>query len=221
MKVFIIGGGRSVYFLTKAFFSKGHTVTLVNKNHAECVDLARRLKATVVHGDGTDPGVLDEAGVRSADALIALTPFDHDNLVACQVAQLEFGVPRVLALIGDPNNRELFAALDVKVFSATPMVVSMIEQNTALDEITSLMSLGEGEVNVTQIQITSNAPAAGVMVRDLNLPHDALIVAILREQQPPLVPHGATEIQAEDQVIVVTTPDNYARVVRMLTGETI
>lgn len=220
MRVFVVGGGRSVYFLTKAFFSKGHTVTIVNKNHDECVDLARRLKATVVHGDGTDPAILEEAAVHGADVFIAITPFDHDNLVACQLAQLEFGVPRVLALIDDPQNRELFESLQIKVFSATSTVVSMIEQQSALDAITNLLPIGGGQVNVTEIEIAGDSPAVGKAVRDLGLPNDSLIAVVMREQSPK-VPHGGTTIQAHDRIVAITMPDNHARVLRMLTGENV
>lgn len=218
MKVFIVGGGRSVYFLTKAFFSKGHSVTIVNKNHDECREIAGKLKATVIHGDGTDPAVLEEAAVYEADALVAITPYDHDNLVACQLARIEFHVPRVLALVDDPHNSELFESLGIKVFPATSMLVSIIEQQTALDEITNLMPIGGGRANVTEIEIVEDAPVVGKEIHELELPQDSLIALIMRTDTP-VIPHGATVLQAHDRIAVITLPGNHAQVVRSLTGE--
>jgi len=64
-------------------------------------------------GDGSEPAVLEEAGARQADVLISLAPYDPDNLVACQIAQKLFGVPRTLALVNDPDNEAVFQQLGI------------------------------------------------------------------------------------------------------------
>lgn len=220
MKIFIVGGGRSVYFLTKAFSSKGHSVTIVNKNRDECIEIARKVKAAVVHGDGTDPSVLEEAAAYEADALVAITPYDHDNLMACQLARIEFHVPRVLAIVDDPQNCELFELLGVKVFPVTTMLVSIIEQQTAIDEITNLTPIGGGRANVTEIELAGDAPAVGKEIRNLELPEDSLIALIMRADAP-VIPRGATVLRAHDRIVVITLPENHAPVVRMLTGENV
>ena len=61
-KILVIGGGKLVYFLTRVLLAKGSRVTIINEDTSECTHLARALKATVVHGNGSDPSVLDEAG---------------------------------------------------------------------------------------------------------------------------------------------------------------
>ena len=93
----IAGGGKIIYFLTKAFFSKGYHITIVNRKKEECSRLARQLKATVVFGNATDPYVLKEAQVSLMDAVLAITPNDEDNLVICQLAKLNFGIQKTLA----------------------------------------------------------------------------------------------------------------------------
>ncbi|MBN1459603.1 MAG: TrkA family potassium uptake protein, partial [Armatimonadetes bacterium] len=119
MKVLIAGGGKTLYFLSRNFAAKGYSVVIVNRNKQECVQLARQLAATVVCGDASDPEILEESGAIGADAVLAITPNDQDNLAICQLAALQFGVPRVVALANDPDNAEVFEQLGVSSFSLT------------------------------------------------------------------------------------------------------
>ena len=130
MRVLIIGTGTPVYFLCRAFLSKGHHVTLIDGDHDDCERVAGRLTATILHGDGTDPAMLEEAAAHGADALVAVTPNDQDNLAACLLARQEFGVQRTVALVNDPDNESVFGKLGVKAFSTVSLVASMIESPT-------------------------------------------------------------------------------------------
>ena len=120
MRVILIGGGKLVYFLAKQFTSKGYHLTIINADEQEAIALSRNLQATVINGEGSNPHILSQAGAYRADITLSLTGNDEDNLIACQIAQKEYGVPRTLALINDPENRPIFEKLGVNVaFSAT------------------------------------------------------------------------------------------------------
>lgn len=219
MNVLIVGGGKTLYFLCRLFVAKGHHVTLINRDHDECVQLARRLKASVVCGDGSDPSLLEEACAESADVVLAVTPNDEDNLAVCQLASTQFEVPRTVAMVNDPDNENIFKKLGVTAFSTTRTITSMIEQRTALEEITNLIPVGEGKVNITEIKLQANSPVVGKTLRDLSLPSDSLIAVVLRNGEP-MVPRGDTELRAGDQIVVITLPANHGPVIRALTGET-
>ena len=218
MRVLIAGGGKAVYFLCRTFLAKGHQVTLINRDHDECVQMARRLKATVVHGDGSDPTILDEAGAHGADAVLAVTPHDQDNLAICQLAAVQYGVPRTVAMVNDPDNEEVFQKLGVAAFSTTRTIASMIEQRTALDEITNLIPVGEGKVNITEIRLQPDSPVVGKTLRGLSLPADSLIAVVLRNGEA-VIPRGDTELRAGDQIVLITLPANHGPVLRAITGE--
>lgn len=219
MKVFIVGGGKPVYFLCRTFLAKGHRVTVVNRNEDECVQLARRLKVTVVHGDGSDPNILEEAGAHGTDAVLAVTPNDQDNLAVCQLASMEYGVPRTVALVNDPDNEAVFQKLGVSAFSTTRTIASMIEQRTALDEITNLIPVGEGKVNITEIKLPASSPVVGKTLRDLSLPQDSLVAVVLRNGDA-VVPRGDTTLRTGDRIVLITLPANHGPVIKTITGET-
>jgi trk system potassium uptake protein len=218
MRVLIVGGGRTVYFLARSFLAKGHAVTVINRDPEECARLAGRLNITVVQGDGSDPTILEEAGAHGADAALAATPNGEDNLAICQLAGLQFGVPRTVALVNDPDNEEVFRKLGVKAFATTRMVASLIEQHAALDEITNLVPVGEGKVNITEVALKPDAPVIGRTLRDLDFPDGALIAVILRGEEA-IVPRGSTDVRAGDRLVLVTLPDNHGKVLRIVTGE--
>ncbi|MDQ7784362.1 MAG: NAD-binding protein [Desulfomonilaceae bacterium] len=218
MKVLIVGGGKTLYFLCRNFTSKGYEVVIINRNKEECVQLARQLSAVVVCGDGSDADILKDGGAMAADAVLAITPNDQDNLVICQLASLRFGVPRTVALANDPDNAEVFEKLGVSAFSTTHIVGSLIEQCASLEQIINLLPVGEGRVNVTEIVIDADSPVSGKQLKDIDLPENALIAVVIHNGRP-IVPRGTNELQAGDRVVLITLPENHGPVLKALTGE--
>lgn len=222
MNVILIGGGETietVYFLAKLFARRKYQIAIVNPHPTEAQMLARQVKATVILGDGSDPAVLEEAGARRADVVLSLTPYDPDNLVACQIAQKMYGVPRTMALANDPENEAVFRQLGItEVFSATRVIGSLIEGQTVSDEITYLFPADEGRLNVTEVVLGEGAPAAGKTLQELVLPQDSLVACIIRDGQA-LVPRGENRLQVADRLILITMPESQEELIRALAGQ--
>ncbi len=218
MKVLIVGSGKTLYFLCRNFTAKGYQVILINRDREECVQLARQFSAMVVCGDGSDATILKEAGAMGADVVLAVTPYDQDNLVICQLAELQFAVPRVLALANDPDNAEIFEKLGVSAFSTTNIVSSLIEQRVSLEQIINLLPVGEGRVNVTEIILGQDSPVAGKRLKDIDLPENALVAVVIRNDQP-IVPRGGNELLGGDRIVLITLPENHGPALKTFTGE--
>jgi trk system potassium uptake protein TrkA len=218
MKVIIVGGGKTLFFLCRNFTAKGHEVVIVNRNREECVQLARQLSARVVCGDGSDDRILKDAGAMGADAVLAITPNDQDNLVICQLASIHFGVPRAMALANDPDNVETFEKLGVSAFSTTQIVSSLIEQRASLEQITCLLPIGQGRVNVTELLLDAQSPVAGSFLKDIDLPENALVAVVIRNSQA-IVPRGSVQLLVGDRLVLITLPENHGPVLKMFTGE--
>jgi trk system potassium uptake protein TrkA len=218
MKVLIVGEGKTLYFLCRKFTAKGYDVIIVNRDREECIQLARQLKATVVCGDGSDPRILRDAGAMDSDVVLAITPDDQDNLVICQLASLQYGVPRTVALANDPDNATVFEKLGVSAFSTTHIIGSLIEQRASLEQIINLLPVGEGRVNVTEILLDIRSPVAGKFLKDIDLPKNSLVAVVIRDNLP-IVPRGANQLLAGDRVVLITLPENHGHVVKTFTGE--
>jgi trk system potassium uptake protein TrkA len=219
MRVIVVGGGKIVYYLARDFTGKGYEVTLIVTDPAEALLLSRRVRALVVQGNGSAPQVLEEAGARRADVVLALTGKDQDNLAVCQIARKMFHVPRTVALVNDPQNEEVFRKLGVSVaFSATQVIVRILEERAGFEDITNLIPIGEGRVTVSEVYLRAESPAADSNLRDLKLPEGALIGGILRDSEV-IVPRGSTCLRGGDRLILISRPECYDRVLRLLTGE--
>lgn len=218
MKVLIAGGGSTLFHLARRFIGHGHDVTLVDRDEQDCVRLARQLTATVVHGEASDPRILEEAGVMGVDAVLAMTPHDEDNLIICQLASLRFGVPRAVALANDPDNAEVFEQLGVTAFSTTDIVGGLIEEQTQVEQITSMLAVGEGKITVTEVVVDERAPAVDVPLADLGLPANALVAAVVRDGTAH-VPSGDTRLKVGDRALLVSLAEAHEATLRAFTGE--
>lgn len=220
MKIMIIGEGRFTYFLARAFISKGYWVTLISRDESECRWLARRLKAVVVHGDGSDPRTLASAEIARMDAVLALTPKDEDNLVICQIARFLYGVRRTLTLVDDPENETVFRKLGIEnVFSMTAILSGLVERRVESADIINLLPIGEGQANLTEIVLTAAAPVLMKPLKDVALPQNCLVACIFRDGQA-IIPRGDTVLFEGDRLVIINMPDAYAAMIRTMTGET-
>ena len=125
----IIGGGGDVgYYLTKNLLNQGHEVLLLEKSAIRAQALGEELGQSIFRGDACEARTMEEAGIRRADVVIAVTGEDEDNLVICQMAKERFRVARTIARLNNPKHEELFQKLGIDVtISPTKAILSLIE----------------------------------------------------------------------------------------------
>lgn len=128
MYVIVIGGGKVGYFLSRDLAERGDEVTLVEKDSSRADWLESQLGSIVVRGDGDEMALLQTTGVERADAVLAVTGDDEDNLVALQLAKQAFNVPLTIARVNNPANVAIFKQLGVdQAVSATEILLRAIE----------------------------------------------------------------------------------------------
>lgn len=219
MHIIIVGGDEMVYFLARQLQDKGNHITIINKSQLRCNQLFQQTRATVVHGDGTSLASLEGAGARMADVLLALTPYDQDNLISCQIAQKVFGVPHTIALVNDPDNEEVFHKLGVtQAFSSTRIIASMIEQQAGFDAVTQLMPIGEGHIHVAEVSLNDDAPAVGKSLMDLHISSETLVACIIRGDDV-IIPRGADRLQPGDHLLIISKPGYEEKDLKLILGD--
>lgn len=219
MNIIIVAERKLAYFLSRTFQAKGYGVTVINRDREDCSWLARRSSATVVFGDASHPQVLEDAGAETIDVVLAAAPRDEDNLVICQLADMRFRVPRIIALVNDPDNEQVFRQLGIAdTFSMTLLLSSLIEQRVDFVGISSLIPVAEGKVTVTEVRLTDRSPVAGKAMSEIRLPENSLVACVLRDNEA-IVPRGTTVIVGSDRLIVLAVPESLGPAMRILTGE--
>ncbi|MEI8307569.1 MAG: TrkA family potassium uptake protein [Chloroflexales bacterium] len=112
MHMLIIGGGLVGSYLAGLLQSDGHSVTVIEAREAAKGLIHRTAPgASFVLGDGTDPFVLESAGVRTADVVAAVTGADETNLVIASLARFAFSVPRTVARVNNPHHSWMFTPM--------------------------------------------------------------------------------------------------------------
>ncbi|RMF25494.1 MAG: TrkA family potassium uptake protein [Cyanobacteria bacterium J083] len=220
MRVILIGDGKLVYFLSKKFVAEKHRVTIITPNSSEAEEFAHQISsATVICGDGTHPLILQEAEVEKADILLALTVHDEDNLVACQIAQQYYDVPRTIALANDPAQQEFFEQMGITfAFSATQIIANLIKKRADFADIMNFFAIEDSQIGVSEIILDEDSPAVGKALQNLNLPAGALIGCIIR-QHKAFVPRGDSRLQVGDRLILISQPEHYEEFLQVLTGK--
>lgn len=216
--VLLIGGRSKAASMASSLLEQGYSVTVINSDYDDCLSLAEIKGLNVIHGDGTKPYVLDEAGASECDIAIALTGRDADNLVACQICKKQFGVPKTVSLVGDPKKTEFFSQMGVdRVVCAVSAVTGIIQQQAFIDEMTNIVPIGQGRVQIVEVQITSESPAEGKKLWEITLPKSSIVGCILRGDTS-IIPRGDTRILSGDTLVVIAENGQELDAVRALTG---
>jgi trk system potassium uptake protein TrkA len=219
MFVVIGGGGRTGTQLATLLVAQGHEVHLIEHRRFILSRLHRELPTEVIfEGYPTDPAMLEQAGIQRADMLAACADEDASNLAMCYVARSRYKVLRTIARINNPRNAWLFDQkfhVDAAVNQAEIMA-GLIEEEMSPGVMMTLLKLHRGNYSLVEERITPGAKAIGVALKDLPLPEDCVIAAIIREGEI-VVPRGITVFEVGDEVLAVTDNAGAAELAKLLT----
>jgi trk system potassium uptake protein TrkA len=217
-RVLLIGGFNRTKSLAASLIKKGYRVTAINNDIDNCNSLAAIEKLYVFNGDGSKPFILEDANAYNADVAIALTEQDDDNLVICELCKKKYNVKNTVAIISDPQKTEFFYRMGIdSVVCAVTAIAGIIEQQAFLDEMATLVPVGDGRIRIAQVPISQTSPAVGKKLWELSLPKDVIIGCMLRGDKS-MVPRGDTRILSGDILVLISTDEHEVAAVRELTG---
>jgi trk system potassium uptake protein TrkA len=222
LNVIIVGGGKEGTYLASLLISRGHKVKVIEVRREEIPRLQQALSPTaVLPGNGTDPGVLESAGIQQVDVVAAVTGADEVNLVVTSLARFEFQVPRTIARVNNPRNVWMFTAdmgVDVALNQAD-LMAPIIAEEMSLGEMMTLLTLGKGHYSLVEEKVHPTAAAAGKAIRDLSLPEECVLVGIIRKGEL-LIPRGNTVLQPNDMVIALANVSRMSMLAALLGPQT-
>lgn len=218
MNVVVVGGGKVGGYLASLLLAGGHQVKVVEIRPEEAGRLSRELPGNVVlGGSGTDPAVLEAAGIRRAAVAAAVTGADETNLVVTSLARFEFNVPRTIARVKNPRNAWMFTpemGVDVALNQAD-LLAHLVAEEMSLGDMMTLLKLRKGRFSLVEEKVHPEAPAAGKALRELKLPGECVLVAILRKGQL-LAPRGEIVLHPADEVLAVVHASEAGRLAALL-----
>ena len=204
--VIIAGAGKVGWNLARELLEKGHEVTVIEQDRRRYLTVEQELEHAVQYGDATELWVLERAGIQRADLVVAVTGDDEDNLLICQVAKEKYLCERIIARCNNPRNLTHFSLLGIQpAVSATDLILRLIEHEVPSYGLVHLLDLRDEQLEIIEVEVAPDSPAAGKRVSDMLLPEGALIISLLRSGRG-FVPKAETVIEAGDEVLLVLDP---------------
>jgi trk system potassium uptake protein TrkA len=218
MFTIIVGGGQVGAYLGSLLRDAGHRIKIIEINRERILRLKEGLpEELLVHGSGSDPNVLESAGIRTADVVAAVTGADETNLAVASLSRFEFQVPRVIARVNNPKNSWLFTpemGVDVAVNQAD-LIGHLIAEEMSLGDMMTLLKLRKGQYSMIEEKVDPQAVVVGKALRDLQLPAQCVFAAIIRKGEL-IIPRGETVLQPADEVLAVVHASQLADLARLL-----
>jgi len=217
-RVVIVGGGNVGLEVARALEQrKTRTrVKVIERNRAQAERAAEALERTIVlNGDGLDAGLLKEAGIERADAMLAITDDDKTNMLSAVRAKAE-GCPLAIALINDPTLVPLMGPLGIDAYiNPRATTVSSILRHIRHGRVRQVYSIGDAEAEMIEAEVLSTSPMAGQKLRDIDFPEGVLIGAVGKGDKI-LRPSGGLRIEEGDVVAIFAMAKDVPEVERLL-----
>ena len=204
-RVMLLGGGRTAELLAKRLTDRGAEVAIIELRKERCERLAENLKGCLVfEGDITDTDLLSSERVGDFDAVVASTGQDDANVLACLYAK-SMGAPETIAVVHRLSLLPLLeqVGIDAALSPRTASANSVLRY--VRGDVAAVATFLDGDVEVVEFEVASEAPADGTAVRDLGLSGNVLLAAIVRDGNAQIA-RGRSVLRARDHVIVFAKP---------------
>ena len=203
-RIILIGGGNVGLRIAKSLEDSENRVRakIIEKNRVTAELAASSLERTIVlHGDGLDSGLLEEANVAKTDTIMAVTDDDKTNMLAAVRAKSR-GCKKAIALINDPTMSPLMEPLGIDAYiNPRSTTVSSILRHIRHGKVKNVYSIGDAEAEVIEAQVMSSSPIAGKEIKEIEFP-EGVIVGGLKKDTEVIKPMGNTKINQGDVITI-------------------
>ena len=215
-RIMISGGGNTTYYLAQLLEADVEVTTkIIEPDPERCKYLVERLKRSVVlQGHGTDPALLREENIDCADAFLALTDDDEDNILSALFAKRS-GAAKVMALVNKSSYVPLVSAIGIDAaISPNRAAVSAILAFIRKGKVVSVTTVGEAAAEALEIVALETSELVGKPLRDAEF-KDAVVGAIVRGEEV-IIPAGDDVIEAGDHVVIFALRSAIPRLERQM-----
>lgn len=211
MNIIIVGCGKVGRVLTEQLNEPGNNITVVDINGARATDVAERYDVMQVAGNGAIRAVLEEAGIKKADLLIAVTGSDERNLLCCLMAKKAGGcqtIARVRSPQYDADVRYLKEELGLAMvinpeFAAAGEIARVLRFPSAI----KIDTFVKGKIELLKFKLPEDSPLCGMQIREISpkLHCDVLVCTVERDDDA-FIAYGDFRFEARDVISIIADP---------------
>jgi trk system potassium uptake protein TrkA len=224
VKIVILGAGQVGSSVAESLVSEANDITVVDIEPERLKRLQDRLDLRTVTGNAAHPAVLEQAGARDADMLLAVTQSDETNMVACKLAATMFNIPTKIARIRSADylsHPEIFSPENFAVdHSICPeqILCDSIAKLLEFPEALQVLEFADGRVSLVAVRAFEGGPLVGRQIQSLrqHMPGVETRVAAIYRGDSPIAPEGTTTVQAGDEVFIIAATESIRKVLREL-----
>ncbi|MBG0771706.1 MAG: TrkA family potassium uptake protein [Anaerolineaceae bacterium] len=213
MYVIIVGGGQVGATLASLLINEGDHIRIIDNRKSRIAELQELIPAEyLILGSGSDPQILESAGIHEADVLAAITGSDETNLVICSLARDEFNVPRIISRVNNVKNKWLFTpqmGIDIAL-DQSEILAHLIAEEMSMGDLITLLKIGKGRYSLVEEKVDPESVASGKAIGDLEIPKQALITAIIRQGEL-ITPDETTVLNPGDEIVAVVHSEEKQR----------
>ena len=210
-RVMICGGGHVCFYLAAQLLQAGMQVKIIEQNKNRCEELCEILpKATIIHGNAADQELLLEEGIDQADAFVALTGMDEENIIMSLFAKTQ-GVGKIVAKVNEDTRAQMVEGLGIdSIVSAKSATADAImgyvrarNNSYSSANVETMYRLLNGKIEALEFIIKKECEYTNIPLKDLPTKKNHLIACIGRKRRV-IIPNGDDHLEVGDSVIVVT-----------------
>ncbi|MFZ3072780.1 MAG: Trk system potassium transporter TrkA [Thermodesulfobacteriota bacterium] len=223
MRAIIIGAGVVGATIAEKLAEEKHDVVIIDKDERRLKELKEAVDVRVIHGSGSSPQTLLEAGIESVDMVIAVTDSDEVNMLACLIAETQSSVPKKIARIRNQDYlsySRIFEEgyLDLEYIInpekvAAERILKIIEVPGAVDVVDFM----DGRLKLVGTRLASESAAAGKKIEEVKglYPGGNIIIVAIYRGSDTIIPQGSTVLQTGDLVFAMTLKDEAAKLPKL------
>lgn len=200
MRFVFVGAGQLALMTARLLIGRGHEVVVVEIDRTVIDTCSEDLDCAFIHGDGSKPHILREAGPNLTDVLFALTDDDRVNMLAALIGR-SLGFRRVVPRIVDPELTSICVELGLEHTIVPDMTISRYLADSAIGvDIIEISTMVKGEARFLSFVLHDGDPSS---VGELALPELARVVCVYRNSEFLFV-DDESELRPGDEVMVLT-----------------
>jgi len=199
MNAIVVGCGKLGSGLALNLMRKGYFVTVIDESRDTFELLGKEFTGKTIVGLGFDKDVLEKAGVRSADAIIACCKSDVTNALIGRIARNVYKVPHVISRIYDPRKAEIYHALGIQTISATTWGIRRATELLSYSQLDVVTTIGDDNIEIVRIDVP--ALLVNKTVNELTVPGEIQVISISRDLKS-FIPTLGTKFQKDDVIYI-------------------
>ena len=209
MKIFVIGAGQVGATIVQALHDE-HELTVFDLDEERLAAISQRYDVHTYEGNGASRRVMAEAGITSADLLIACTSRDETNIVAAMISKACSARTTTVVRTTNPEYLDVWreGQLDVDfIVSSEVETAHAISKTIGVPAARQTDTFADGQVQMVEFDLTEKADPSllGTPLREARLPEDSRIAAIIRDESV-VIPRGDEDLRAGDKIVVIGSP---------------